>query len=107
MYLNFYRGYTIPGVHRKFGQQRIGKFTIKRVVGPLAYELDLPHKSNIHPVVSIAQLEPAESHPDPYYKQFPDLEQPKAVEDDRNTEEAKYFQVEQLLKRRERTIGRN
>lgn len=53
VYLNLHRGYTIAGVHRKFGQQRVGAFKIKRVVGPLAYELELPDHFRIHPVVSV------------------------------------------------------
>lgn len=62
-YLRLHRGYRLPGEPNwKLSNQRCGPFTIKRKVGPLAYELaDLPARWKIHPVVSMAQLEPEEN----------------------------------------------
>ncbi|KAL9004791.1 MAG: hypothetical protein Q9188_002405 [Gyalolechia gomerana] len=42
-YLRLFHGYTIPGLdNKKFSQHRAGPFPIKRKVGKLAYELELP-----------------------------------------------------------------
>ena len=40
----------------KFSEKFIGPFAIKRVVGPNAYELDLPATMQIHPVLNISRL---------------------------------------------------
>lgn len=66
-YLKLHHGYTIPGLtNRKLSPQRAGPFRILRKVGALAYKLKLPPVIKIHPVISIAQLEPAPKKPDPY-----------------------------------------
>lgn len=52
-----YRQSTIK--HRssqKLAKRYFGPFTIKRRIGSLAYELDLPSSSRIHPVIHISQL---------------------------------------------------
>lgn len=48
----------LVGAHRtpKFTFKYIGPFLIKRVVGPNAYELDLPSNLEIHPVLNISRL---------------------------------------------------
>jgi hypothetical protein len=50
----------LVGNHRtpKFTFKYIGPFLIKRVVGPNAYELDLPANLEIHPVLNISRLKP-------------------------------------------------
>ncbi|MFZ3192018.1 MAG: DDE-type integrase/transposase/recombinase, partial [Moraxellaceae bacterium] len=40
----------------KFASKYIGPFTVKRVVGNNAYELDLPIQLQIHPVINISRL---------------------------------------------------
>ena len=74
MYLKLHHRYTLPGKpNRKYSQQRAGKFTIKRKVSHLAYELDLPESWHIHPVISIAHLFPCQdnSDPDPFNRTQP------------------------------------
>ena len=69
IFLRLHYGYSISGLtNRKLSQQRIGPFKILAKVGQLAYKLELPPIMRIHPVISIAQLEPAATTagPDPY-----------------------------------------
>jgi hypothetical protein len=67
VYLQLHRGYNLPGKpNAKLSQQRAGPFTVLRKAGSLAYELELPAHWRIHPVISVAQLEPATKGKDPY-----------------------------------------
>ena len=60
VFLKLHQGYSIPGLaNRKLSQQRVGPFKILAKVGTLAYRLQLPPVMRIHPVVSVAQLEPS------------------------------------------------
>ena len=60
VFLRLHHGYSIPGLsNRKLSQQRVGPFKILAKVGHLAYRLKLPPVMRIHPVISVAQLEPA------------------------------------------------
>ena len=68
VYLRLGHRYNIPGVNPKLHQQRIGPFKVLERVGPLAYRLKLPPLIKIHPVVSIAQLEPLPAGPNPYHR---------------------------------------
>jgi hypothetical protein len=64
VYLRLGSGYKLRGVPKaKLGLQRVGPFTILEKVGPLAYKLQLPADWRIHPVISVAQLEPAKDDP--------------------------------------------
>ena len=59
--LRLHRGYSIPQTEvlgRKLGPQFAGPFMVVEKIGPLAYRLDLPLHWKIHPVISIAHLEP-------------------------------------------------
>ena len=55
-------GYKLPG-STSISTIRVGPFTIKRKVNKLAYELDLPKRMKIHPIISIAHLEQAPDDP--------------------------------------------
>lgn len=56
-YIRLHYGYKLPGVpNRKLDQQHAGPFTVKRMVGPNAYELELLQTMKIHSVISVAQL---------------------------------------------------
>ena len=58
--LTMHRGDHLPGrPSRKYSQQRAGPFIVKRRVGRLAYELDLPDTMGIHPVISVTHLAPS------------------------------------------------
>jgi hypothetical protein len=46
-----------------------GPFKVLRRIGKLAYELELPKHIKIHPVISVAHLEPATE--DPYHRPHP------------------------------------
>jgi len=68
--LRLHRGYHVPGLKNrnvKIEQQFAGPFKILERVGRLAYRIELPRNMSIHPVISIAHLEPA---PDPAMDPF-------------------------------------
>lgn len=98
--LRLYRGYTLPAIrNKKIGQQFVGPLTVKRRVGRLAYELDIPANWKIHPTVSVAQLEPASTlQQDPYDRLRPDHRGPVHVEGD--TEHEKSYEIDALLGKR-------
>jgi Integrase core domain len=58
-YLRLGHGYKLRGLPKaKLGLQRVGPFLVLSKVGSQAYELQFPPTWKIHPVVSVAQLEP-------------------------------------------------
>ncbi|POS82631.1 hypothetical protein EPUL_004731, partial [Erysiphe pulchra] len=72
--LRLHRDYNIPGVserNTKIEQQSAGPFKIIERIGRLPYKLELPPAMKIHPVVSIAHLEPAPNpNSDPFERPF-------------------------------------
>lgn len=96
VFLKLHDGYSIPGLaNRKLSQQRVGPFKIIKKVGSLAYKLDLPPTMRIHPVISVAQLEPAASNTsqDPYGRKINAEPPPVRNESDK-------YQVERVLGKR-------
>ena len=60
VYINLHRDYALPGrPPRKISQQRTGPYKVKKRVGQLAYEINLPNHWGIHPVINMQQLTPA------------------------------------------------
>jgi hypothetical protein len=101
--LRLHRGYSIPQVDvvgRKLGPQFAGPFKVIEKIGPLAYRLDLPPHWKIHPVISIAHLEPRK--PDPFDRPKPTHEGPVFVEGD--TQDQQSYEIERLLARRQRKV---
>ena len=99
VYLRLHHGYEIAGNRSsKLAIQRVGPFKIIRKVSKLAYELELPEQMRIHPVVSVAQLEPA-PHPDadPYRRQV-DRNPPPVFE--ATADEPEEYTIERLLDRK-------
>ena len=95
--LKLHKGYQIPGnLGPKLGKQRVGPFTIERMVGRLACRLKLPPTWRIHPVVSVAQLEPAPNDPDPHGRENPE---PPPLSTDLD-DPAPVYEIESLLARR-------
>ena len=104
VYIRLHHGYRLPGVtNHKFSNQRAGPFKILEQKGNLAYKLDLPKAWKIHPVISVAQLEPAEGG-DPYRRTRPD--HPPAIEQEGDTETWKSYEIEKLAGRRIQRTGR-
>ena len=71
--LRLHKGYKIPateGIITKLTQQYVGPFRIIERVGRLAYRLQIPHHWKIHPVFTIAQLEPYTTG-DPFERELP------------------------------------
>lgn len=50
---------------RKLDWKRLGRFKVKAVISPYAYELDLPPTMKIHPVFHVSKLEPCANDPLP------------------------------------------
>lgn len=96
VFLKLHDGYSIPGLaNRKLSQQRVGPFKIIKKVGSLAFKLDLPPTMRIHPIISVAQLEPAASNTskDPYGRKINAEPPPVRNESDK-------YQVERVLGKR-------
>ena len=107
VYLRLHRDYSLPGkANSKLSNQRTGPFLVKRRIGRLAYELDLPPQWRIHPVISVSQLEPVPADTDPYQRPRPSHPDAVEVEGAPNTEYEKSYEVEKLVGRRVRTFGR-
>ena len=101
--LRLHRGYILPAMKKnpKLSQQFIGPFKILRRVGRLAYELDIPPTWRIHPVFTIAMLEPAPPpDSDPFHRPRPN--HPESVEVDGEPE----WEIERLLDKRTIRKGR-
>ncbi|KAI0993301.1 hypothetical protein K3495_g14883 [Podosphaera aphanis] len=66
--LRLHRGYNVPGLaerNTKILQQYAGPFKVIERIGRLAYRIELPPSmSAIHPVISVAHLEPAHNPAD-------------------------------------------
>lgn len=72
VYLKLGHGYDIPlnqVLPRRLRQRYVGRFEVLERVGNLAYRLDIPTESRIHPVISVAHLEPAPAGDDPWGRQ--------------------------------------
>ena len=107
--LNLHKGYNIPTTAvtgKKYGQQRAGPMKILERVGRLAYRLDIPEHWRIHPVFSIAQLEPApRPDTDPYER--PQLSRtPPVLSEREQIVDMPEYDVERLIDRREFNRGR-
>lgn len=100
--LRLHKGYSIPssaGVTKKLTQQYVGPFRIKERVGRLAYKLKIPDDWRVHPVFSVAQLEPApKPSDDPFRRLHP--HHPSAVFVDGDTDNLKSFEINRLLNKR-------
>lgn len=106
--LRLHRGYEIPSttlLGPKLSQQYAGPFKVIERIGRLAYRLELPDHWHIHPVFTIAQLEPAPPpNADPFDRPRPD--EPDSVFVEGDTEDFKSFEVERLINKRIITKGR-
>ena len=61
VYLRLHKGYTIPshaGQNLKLTERKISPLKVIKAVGRLAYRLEILSHWRIHPVISVAQLEP-------------------------------------------------
>lgn len=96
----------MAGVTKKLTQQYVGPFCIVEKVGCLAYRLDIPSDWQIHPVFSVAQLEPVPPPAkDPFKRPFPSNPLSIFVED--NSNNVKSFKIEKLLNKRQIRKGKD
>lgn len=101
--LRLHKGYNIPSTKvlgPKLSQQYAGPFRILEKIGNLAYRLELPEHWRIHPVFTIAQLEPcADPTKDPFRRPRPDL--PASVHVNGDTDRVKSYEIEKIITSRE------
>lgn len=92
--LRLHKGYSIPSApNRKLDQQYVGPFQVTEKVG-------LPKEWRIHPVFSIAQLEPCPPpDSDPFARPRP--YNPDSVYVEGDTDLVKSFEVERLISKRQ------
>lgn len=97
-FIKLHKGYHLPGLENaKLSNQRAGPFTILKRYGNLAYKLDLPEIWKIHPVISVAMLEPAPKEYDPYHRSRPEG-QPVTDMEDPDVKDR--YEIEKLIDRR-------
>ena len=101
--LRLHKGYNIPSstiLGRKLSQQYAGPFRIIEKIGSLAYKLDLPKHWRVHPVFTVAQLEPC---PDPSTDLFQRSrpEHPDSIFVERDNEQVKSYKIEKLIAHRD------
>lgn len=105
-YLRLHKGYSIPSTEalgKKLSQQYVGPFEVLEKVGKLAYRLGIPDEWKIHPVFSIAQLEPAPG-PDPHRRPRPT--HPGSIFVEGDTKQWKSYEVQRILNKRTFRQGR-
>ncbi|SLM41004.1 reverse partial [Lasallia pustulata] len=103
VFIKLHKGYTLPLViNWKLSNQRAGPLKIVKKIGLLAYRLNIPVNWKIHPVISVAQLEPAPKGNDPYEREDRPSD-PPAVEEFNS--EWHDYKVEKLVGRRDRKLG--
>ncbi|KAJ5752832.1 hypothetical protein N7520_008426 [Penicillium odoratum] len=99
-------GYNIPANHRlptKLGQRYVGRFRVLKRIGRLAYKLDLPSDWKIHPVISVAHLEPAPPGDDPWERpQTVAVDTHDPTFDARFPDEKELYDVQEILRKRTR-----
>ena len=98
VFLRLHKGYNVPSnatITRKLGQQYAGPFKVLKRIGNLAYELDLPQHWRVHPVISIAMLEPTPSGEDPFGRPVPEQPDSVYVEGDTNTNRS--WEIERIM----------
>ncbi|SLM33922.1 Ribonuclease H-like domain [Lasallia pustulata] len=104
VFIKLHKGYTLPSVtNRKLSNQRAGPLKIVEKIGLLAYRLNIPVNWKIHPVISVAQLEPAPKGNDLYEREDRPSD-PPAVEEFNS--EWHDYKVEKLVGRRDRKLGK-
>ena len=104
--LRLHKGYSIPStanVTNKLSQQYIRPFRIIEKVGRLAYRLQLPEHWTIHPVFTVAQLEPWQG-PDPFNRPHPN--EPPSVFVEGDNDVWKSWELDKLLNKRVMRKGR-
>lgn len=80
---------------KKLTQRYVGRSTVQDRVGRLAYKLDFPDDPKTHPVVSVANLEPAPEGNDPWHRKPSDDIHLPTVDDRFPGEEV--FEVDRIL----------
>ena len=99
-FIKLHHGYHLPGLENaKLSNQRTGPFTVLARYGKLAYELELPKVWKVHPVFSVAMLEPAPKGEDPYGRPREEGQKPIVDKDDPSVKDR--YEIEKLIDRQE------
>jgi hypothetical protein len=94
VYLRLHKGYELPGKpKKKWSPTRAGPYRVLERINPLAFKLDLPTSSRIHPVVSAAHLWKPTQGPDPFDRLTPPPP-PIALEGENSAE---HYEIERII----------
>jgi RNase H-like domain found in reverse transcriptase/Reverse transcriptase (RNA-dependent DNA polymerase)/Integrase zinc binding domain/Chromo (CHRromatin Organisation MOdifier) domain/Retroviral aspartyl protease len=85
----------------------IGPFKVKRIVSPVAYELDLPSTMRIHPVFHVSKLKPLKSSSERDFPGRPSAESSRPPPELINEDGDEEWEVERIVKERIVKRGRN
>jgi transposase InsO family protein len=85
----------------------IGPFRVKRIVSPVAYELDLPLNMHIHPVFHVSKLKPLKSSSESDYPGRASAELSRPPPELVNEDGDEVWEVERIVKERSTRRGRN
>jgi hypothetical protein len=85
----------------------IGPFKVKRIVSPVAYELDLPLNMHIHPVFHVSKLKPLKSSSESDYPGRASAELSRPPPELVNEDGDEVWEVERIVKERSTRRGRN
>ena len=104
--LRLHKGYNIPSAKsKKLSQQYAGPFKVIERIGRMAYRLDIPLHWRVHPVFSVAMLEPVPPpNEDPYNRPRP--EQPSSIFVEGDTDNYKSYELEKIVDKRVSAKGK-
>ena len=85
----------------------IGPFRVKRIVSPVAYELDLPSTMHIHPVFHVSKLKPLKSSDSISFPGRASADAPRPPPELINEDGDEEWEVERIVKERSTRRGRN
>ena len=103
--IRLHRGYKLPGTqNKKLSAQQTGPFEVVQKLNDGAYRLKLPPRWRIHDVISLEHLLPYPKGQDPFGRQ---PQEPGPIHVQGDDEEWQSFEVERIIERRIRKVGRN
>lgn len=101
--LRLHKGYKIPSsaiLGPKLSQQYAGPFKVLARIGNLAYRLDIPAHWRVHPVFTIAQLEPCPNPDQDPFQRSVQPRQPDSVFVEGDTDAVKSYEIDRIVSHR-------
>ena len=85
------------GEHHKLRQPWLGPYRVRRMVGPNAAELELPHKVKVHPVINVSRLKAYKGRADRDGAPLEKMPVPETIVIDDHEDQEDIGRVEQVL----------